>query len=91
MSPVRIRSGPLYFTGDKMKQVRIVYCKPCGYLPTAAEMKNRLEKKFGSKVSVQLEAGDKGIYDVFVDNKLVFSKHKEFRFPTSDEIAEAIK
>ena len=73
-----------------MKKVRIIYCKPCGYLPTAEKMKSALQSRFKDKISVELEPGDRGIYDVFVDDKLVFSKHKEMRFPTDDEIINKI-
>ena len=70
-----------------MKQVRIIYCKPCGYLPTAEKMKKELESKFKGKIAVALEPGDRGIYDVFVGGKLVFSKHKELRYPEVEEIS----
>ncbi|MBW2389033.1 MAG: Rdx family protein [Deltaproteobacteria bacterium] len=36
----------------------------------------------------ELVAGDQGIFDVTADEKLVFSKHAEGRFPGEDEILE---
>lgn len=73
-----------------MRKIIIIYCKPCGYLPTAEKMKKELEARFKDEVAVQLEPGERGIYDVYADGKLVFSKHREMRFPTTEEIAKAI-
>ncbi|GEM_PF-484012 len=84
---LRVRSGPLFYT---MKKIRIVYCKPCGYLPRAEEMKKELEKRLKGKVTVKLEPGDSGIYDVYSDGKLVFSKHREMRFPDNEEIVRGV-
>jgi selT/selW/selH-like putative selenoprotein len=39
------------------------------------------------KATIELVEGDSGIFDVVVDGKLVFSKHKEGdRFPDAGEI-----
>jgi selT/selW/selH-like putative selenoprotein len=35
--------------------------------------------------------GQGGVFDVVVDGTLVFSKHKEFRFPDPGEIAKLVK
>jgi len=35
--------------------------------------------------------GDRGIFDVTVDGRLVFSKHTEGRFPREDEILELLR
>ncbi|QTD54405.1 Rdx family protein [Sulfidibacter corallicola] len=34
----------------------------------------------------ELEVGSRGIFDVWVDGRLIFSKHREGRFPEHDEI-----
>ncbi|HAG70593.1 MAG TPA: hypothetical protein DCL66_00165 [Gammaproteobacteria bacterium] len=44
-----------------------------------------------SGVSVQLEAGFGGVFDVFFDNDLVFSKFRCHRFPDNGEITGKIK
>lgn len=70
--------------------VKIVYCAPCGYLPFAENLKNAIQSHVkGSKIV--LEAGRGGILDVFVDNKLIFSKHKEGRFPEVKEILDKVR
>ena len=65
-------------------KVDIKYCGPCGFLPRAEELKQRMEKEL--KAQVKLIEGEKGIFDVSVNGKMIFSKHKEGRFPTWDEI-----
>ncbi len=37
-----------------------------------------------------LEKGSGGVFDVFVDGKLIFSKHERGRFPDAHEIIEQI-
>lgn len=73
-----------------MSQIKIVYCKPCGYFDRAESMKRRLEDKFGKNISVNLEAGTHGIFDVYVDGKMVFSRFKEGKFPSAEEIEGSI-
>ncbi len=70
-------------------KVDIKYCVPCGYLPRAKELKQKLEKEFTADVT--LVDGERGIFDVTVDGKLVFSKHKEGKFPEWDEIKSVLK
>jgi selT/selW/selH-like putative selenoprotein len=38
-----------------------------------------------------LTRGDRGVFDVAVDGKVVFSKHSMGRFPDDDEIVHAIR
>jgi len=45
-----------------MKQVSIVYCKPCGYLKRAEAAAGAVKEKFG--VSVSLTPGTGGIFEV---------------------------
>lgn len=71
-------------------EVKITYCVPCGYITRAEWLKKDLEKNV-KDVKVVLNPGDKGIFDVFVDKKLIFSKHKEGRFPESDEIVKMVE
>ena len=39
----------------------------------------------------ELIGGHRGIFDVFLDDRLVFSKHKEGRFPANEEILDLIR
>ena len=38
-----------------------------------------------------LVRGERGVFDVLVDDKVIFSKHVEGRFPSEAEILEAIQ
>jgi len=35
--------------------------------------------------------GERGMFDVLVDDTVIFSKHAESRFPSDDEIVAAIR
>ena len=39
----------------------------------------------------QLVKGDGGVFDVVADRQLVFSKHREGRFPEEQEVLEALR
>ncbi len=39
----------------------------------------------------QLVKGDDGVFDVVADGRLVFSKHREGRFPGEEEVLEALR
>jgi len=51
----------------------------------AAEIKKELG------VDSQVVRGSGGIFDVSVDNKRIFSKHDEGRFPTEREIIDKLR
>jgi selenoprotein W-related protein len=79
-----------------MTNVRIVYCVPCGYLPRAMELANHLLQTFGKglneRFSVTLDTSDGGTFDVYVDERRVFSRKEQGgRFPTPQEIVEAVR
>lgn len=42
-------------------------------------------------MKTELIKGDNGVFDVVADGDLVFSKHEEGRFPSDDEIVDALK
>ncbi|MEM2036675.1 MAG: Rdx family protein, partial [Candidatus Caldarchaeum sp.] len=75
--------------------VRILYCVPCGHLPQAMDLAKNLLNRYGQRLnknfSVTLDTTDGGIFEVYVDGELVFSRHKERRFPTDTEIVEIIE
>ncbi|MBU1340351.1 MAG: Rdx family protein [Proteobacteria bacterium] len=52
-------------------------------------MAETIKENFG--ISPELVPGSKGIYDIIVDQKIIFSKHQAKRFPDNDEIIELIK
>ena len=42
-------------------------------------------------IDADLTRGDRGVFDVSVDGKVIFSKHAEGRFPGDDEIVRALR
>lgn len=68
-------------------KIKIKYCVPCGYLPKANEFKKALEEKGNG---VELIEGDRGVFDVWVNDKLVFSKHEQGRYPEIEEITSKL-
>jgi selT/selW/selH-like putative selenoprotein len=68
--------------------VKIEYCVPCGYLPRAESLAAEIKTKYG--VDAELIQGVKGIFDVYVDDKLIFSRHKEGRFPEPQDIFDKV-
>lgn len=42
------------------------------------------------KLSVALKPADKGVFDVVLDGKLIFSKQQAGRFPTLEEIRQQL-
>jgi selT/selW/selH-like putative selenoprotein len=71
------------------ERVRIVFCQSCGYFPQARELTQELEKSHPG-VEVEVEDGDRGIFDVYFGDELVFSRYKEMRFPEPGEVSRAI-
>jgi selenoprotein W-related protein len=50
---------------------------------------NRYGTKYLKDFSVTLETGDGGVFDVYVDERLVYSRKAEGgRFPTVEDIAK---
>ena len=73
-----------------MTEVKIVYCSPSGFATQAKELQNLITNEFKNNIRVKLEKGDKGIFDVYLEGKKIFSKFKEKRFPDFEEIREKV-
>ena len=52
-------------------------------------MAAEIKKEFG--VDSQLVRGASGVFNVTVDNRKIFSKHEEGRFPTEREILDQLR
>ncbi len=76
-------------------RIRITYCVPCGHQPHAFQLANQLLGDYGMKFNRDMELtlvpADKGEFDVYINDEKVFSRHETQRFPTSDEIKQAIE
>ncbi|ABP94746.1 MULTISPECIES: SelT/SelW/SelH family protein [Metallosphaera] len=72
-----------------MHSVKIVYCRPCGYLDRALEVSREVLSYFDD-VKVELEQGKNGIFDVYVDGELKLSRYQLKRFPEVEEVLKEI-
>ena len=73
-----------------MMDIRITYCGIWNYLPTAQVVSLELKNNF-ENVNVELIKGSSGVFDVQLDEQLIFSKHIKGRFPGDGEITRLLK
>ena len=79
-------------TTDNKPALTIEYCVPCGYLPRATWLAQELMAPFAESVSgITLVPGVKGVFDVKVNNEVVFSTRAEKRFPEIEELIRSIE
>jgi len=69
--------------------VSIQYCTSWGYLNQALSLRESIEKKFG--VKAELEKGMGGVFEVTVNDNLLFSKKSLGRFPDDNEVIDLIE
>ena len=61
-----------------MTEVEIEYCVPCGFLPRAEAVQHELLDEHGQRIdAVRLKTGDHGVFEVRVDDELVFDKAED--------------
>jgi selenoprotein W-related protein len=80
----------IYITvmGELMKIV-IEYCVVWNYLPRAAGLADELKRIFGAEVALKKSTG--GVFEVTVNEMLVFSKKQLSRFPDPGEVKTLIQ
>jgi len=72
--------------------VTIRFCVPCRYQFKAIQDADAILREFGQRIaSLNLETGDDGVYDVFVDGALVFSLETAERFPDGRDLIDRIR
>ena len=70
-----------------MKKIEITYCSLWNYKPEAVSLAADL-REFGVDDQINLLPGDNGIFEVTLDDKLIYSKTRSGDFPNSGEIAD---
>jgi len=70
-------------------KVSIKYCTSWGYLNQALSLRESLERQFGIKA--ELVKGMGGVFEVSVNDNLLFSKKELGRFPDENEIEDLIE
>ena len=69
-------------------KVRIVYCGACGYERRARLLAGAIRTAKGIDCELVVSGG--GVFDVFRDDTLIFSRHVTSRFPEEAEILDAL-
>jgi deoxyribose-phosphate aldolase len=69
--------------------VSIKYCGMWNYEPQAASLAATLDKAFD--IDTELTAGSNGVFDVRVDDRLIYSKDETGSFPNDGEILDKIR
>ena len=67
----------------------IIYCGSWGYEPKAVSLAAQLKAEL--KLDAMLEVGSGGVFDVFVDSRLVYSKKETGNFPDEQHLIEALR
>ena len=72
-------------------RIRIEYCVPCSAGPYATALVARLlEERENDLTAIEVVMGEKGIFDVHVDEALVFTKSMLGRYPEPDDVIPLI-
>ncbi|WP_448505459.1 SelT/SelW/SelH family protein [Immundisolibacter sp.] len=73
-------------------RVAITYCTQCRWLLRAAWMAQELLSSFEDELAeVALRPGHGGVFDVYVDEALVWSRAAEGRFPDIKELKQRVR
>ena len=70
-------------------QIKIFYCVVWNYKPSAVSLAAELKESF--EVEAELLSGERGDFEVVVDDEKVFSKKILSRFPEPGEITQLIQ
>lgn len=73
------------------KTISIEYCTSWGYLSKAVSLANKLLDEHKNSLSmVKIVPSSGGVFEVSLDDKLVFSKKELGRFPNEGEVEDII-
>ena len=70
-------------------EITIEYCTMWGYLDKALSLRESIQRKFG--VKGKLIKGQGGVFEVTLNNSLIFSKKEFSRFPNENEVEDLIE
>ena len=73
---------------QEIVSIKIYHCTTCGFRSKAEDVAKALKKEYGVEADIQV--GDTGSFDVYVNDELIFSRYEEGRFPTNEELVELI-
>lgn len=72
-----------------MPKLVIEYCVVWNYYPRAASLAERIKKNIN--IDIELKKSDGGRFEIYLDDKIVFSKYREYRFPAEGEVEKILK
>ena len=73
-------------------RVTITYCTQCRWLLRAAWLAQELLSTFESELGeVALIPGKGGIFEIWVDEQLIWSRRAEGRFPEAKEVKQRVR
>ena len=72
-------------------RVRIRYCTQCRWLLRAQWLAGELLTTFPTEIEVTLEPGFGGVFEVSLDDALVFSRAERRRFPDPKELKQIVR
>ena len=70
--------------------VRIEYCVQWNYEPRALSLREEIDNAFPDVTGGHVP-GERGAFEVFVNDELIFSKLQEDRFPHGGEVVNLLK
>lgn len=72
--------------------VKITFCAQCGFLLRAAWLAQELLSTFKDELgSVTLEPGRGGVFEIYLEEQLLFSRKAAGRFPEAKELKQLIR
>ncbi len=72
--------------------IEITYCVQCRWLLRAAWLAQELLTTFESDLaSVALKPGSNGVFEITVDQQLIFSRKDAGRFPEAKEVKQLVR
>jgi len=84
--------NPLPQASPTRFRVQIRYCTQCRWLLRAAWMAQELLTTFESELrEVALAPGTGGIFEVHIEEELVWSRHEQGRFPDIKELKQIVR
>jgi len=79
-------------TSLQQHRVEITYCTQCRWMLRAAWLAQELLTTFDDDLySVALRPGTGGIFEIHLDQQLIFSRKQAGRFPESKEVKQLIR
>lgn len=78
-------------TGDARHLVLVRYCTQCRWLTRAAWIAQELLTTFPTQLDVVLSPGTGGVFEVTLDDEVIFARADAGRFPEPKELKQAIR